>query len=167
MKAGAYKTTFDGLKKFKQAVEALSNTEVYVGIPSNENERKSKDEDEEPINNATIGYIQENGSDIANIPPRPHLVPGIKKASKDVSKELKKAGQLAFTNPGAVQKYYERAGIIASNSVKNIIQNQEGFQGLSEKTKKARKAKGAKGEKALIRTGQYRNAITYVVGDKK
>lgn len=165
MKPGSVKVTFDGTKKFQEAMKALSVSDVYVGIPQAENNRQDE-EDEGEMNNATLGYIHENGSDLAGIPARPHLIPGIKAVEKEITEEFKAAAKKAFTDPSAVLKHYNRAGIIASNSVKKIINEQTNFEPLSETTLAARKASGAKGDKALLRTGQYRNAITYVVGEK-
>ena len=164
MKAGGLKVVYDGLEKFKEALKLLSSTNVLIGIP----EQKSEREEDTPITNAAIGYINENGSDLNNIPPRPHLVPGIKKVQTEITEEFKKAALKAFSNPGAVVQHFTRAGIIASNSVKKIITSQDGFEEISEATKKARENNNFKGEKALIVTGQYRNAITYVIdeGDK-
>jgi len=165
MKAGGVKVVYDGLEKFKEAMKALSSIDVLVGIPEQKTERN--DEENTPITNAAIGYINENGSDLNNIPPRPHLVPGVQKVSKEVADEFKKAAQKAFSNPGAVLQHYTRAGIIASNSVKEVIQSQDGFQEISDATKQARENNNFKGDKALIVTGQYRNAITYVIDEGK
>jgi hypothetical protein len=165
MKAGELKVTFDGMKKFQDAMKALAVTDVYVGIPQEVSDQRQDEEGEEFMNNATIGYINENGSDLAGIPPRPHLVPGIKKVEKEIAAEFKQAAQKAFSNPSAVLAHYNRAGIIAVNSVKKIITDQDGFTPLSETTLERRKEQGFKGDKALIRTGQYRNAITYTVGE--
>ncbi|MFI5416190.1 MAG: hypothetical protein ACHQXJ_02430, partial [Nitrososphaerales archaeon] len=62
--------------------------------------------------------------------------------------------------------YYERAGIIAANACKKVINDQEGLKPPAPATLKARKyitASGFKGTKSLLVTGQVRNAITYVV----
>ncbi|MDD1617199.1 MAG: hypothetical protein LUQ28_12105, partial [Methylococcaceae bacterium] len=56
-----------------------------------------------------------------------------------------------------------KAGIVAQNSVKATITKGEGFEPLAESTIKARQRKGFKGTKPLIRTGQLRNSITYIV----
>lgn len=160
MKSGDFKVVFDNTAKFLEGLKVLS-TEVMVGIPSNNSERKEDEEQE--FNNAAIGYINENGSDVNGIPPRPHLVPGIRLVQKEISDEFKKAAKIAFTNPEQAKKHYVRAGIIASNSVKKVITDQLEFVPLSPKTIAARKLAGAEGTKALIRTGQYRNAITYVL----
>jgi len=166
MKPGSVKITIDGMKKFKESIEALSKFEVLVGIPQQANTRNELEDENQEMNNATIGYINEHGSDIAGIPARPHLVPGIQNVQKELAKEFKSAGQACFKNPDQVEKYFTRAGIIASNSVKKVITDQEGFEPLAFETIAARKRKGAEGTKALIRTGQYRNAITYVVEKK-
>jgi len=168
MKAGDFKVTFDGTKKFQEAMKALAVSDVYVGIPEESDERqvdRMAESGEAEMNNASIGYINEYGSDIAGIPPRPHLVPGVKAVSKEVAEEFKQAAKKAFNDPSAVLKHYTRAGIIASNSVKKIITDQEGFEAPSFFTLLQREREGFKGDKALIRTGQYRNAITFVVGD--
>lgn len=164
MKAGDFKVVFDGMKKFNDAMKALAVTDVKVGIPESTAERNSDEFDS--MSNAAIGYVQENGSDLANIPPRPHLVPGVKKVQAEVANEFKQAAQKCMDDPSAIVKHYTRAGIIASNSVKKIITDQEGFEELSFFTLLARERDGFKGDKALIRTGQYRNAITYVVEGK-
>lgn len=169
MKAGDFKVLFDGTKKFQEAMKALAVSDVYVGIPEESDERKvdrMQETGEATMNNASIGYINEFGSDAANIPPRPHLYPGVKAVSKEVAEEFKQAAVKAFNDPQAVLKHFTRAGIIASNSVKKIITDQEGFQDLSFFTLLDRERQGFKGDKALIRTGQYRNSITYVVGEK-
>lgn len=166
MSAGDLKVIFDGTEKFKKGLSALMGLDVLVGIPEQANERKEDDEEFDGMSNAAIGYVQEFGSDIAGIPPRPHLIPGVKKVASEVADEFKKAGALAFSDPGAVMKHYNRAGIIASQSVKKVINDQDGFTPLSDYTLAQREAEGFKGEKALIRTGQYRNAITYVVKGK-
>jgi hypothetical protein len=165
MKTGDFKILFDGTKKFQETMKALAVSDVLVGIPEQANERKAEDEFDN-MSNAAIGYVQEFGSDLAGIPPRPHLVPGVKNVEKEVAEEFKHAAQKSFSDPSAIVKHFTRAGIIASMSVKKLINDQTGFEPLSESTIAARKAEGFKGTKALIRTGQYRNAITYVVEGK-
>lgn len=164
MKAGELKVTFDGMKNFLKGLETLSRAEVLVGIPQDETERKDEDGND-VMNNATIGYINENGSDVNNIPPRPHLIPGIKAVQKEISEEFKKAGKAGLSG-GDILRYFNRAGIIASQSVKKIINDQTNFEPISDTTEAIRERNGFKGTKALIVTAQYRNSITYVVGDK-
>ena len=168
MKAGEFKVTKDNTKKFLDTMKYLAINEVYVGVPQEDNKRKEDNNDGEAakINNATIGYINENGSDLANIPPRPHLVPGVRAVKEEISEEFKKSAEKAFTNIAAAMVHLNRAGIIAVRSVKQIITSQEGFEEISARTAAARKGEGFKGTKALIVTGQYRNSITHVIGGK-
>lgn len=162
-KAGDLKVVYDGHKKFMEAIKALNTTDVKVGIPDSAPTRKDEEGGFDPQSNAAIGYIQENGSDLANIPPRPFLVPGVKKVEKEIAEEFKKAAQECFENPSAVIKRFTRAGIIAMNSVKQTLTAGEGFAELSESTLAARKAEGFKGTKPLIKSGQLRGSITYVL----
>jgi hypothetical protein len=163
------KVTSDFTKQFNDTVKRFRNDEVLVGIPEETSPRSDKDEKEEqPVNNATLLAINEFGSPVNNIPPRPVMAIGILNAKKEIAEEFKKAAIKALTQGlKAVDTYYQRAGIIASNSVKKAINDQEGISAPAESTLRARRAKGFKGEKALIVTGQMRNSITYVVrGDE-
>jgi hypothetical protein len=154
------KVTSDFTDNFNAIVKKFKNDAVLVGIPAEAKERK----DDEPINNATILAINEFGSAAANIPPRPVMSIGIRNAQDEIAKALKDAVIYALTKgKDALSIYYNRAGIIASNSIKKAINAQVGFDGPAESTLATRKARGFKGTKALIVTGQMRNSITYVV----
>lgn len=164
-KAGSVKVVYDGLAKFKEGIKALNTTGVLVGIPKSNGERQPEkgEDDFDNMSNAAIGYIQEKGSDIAKIPPRPFLVPGVRAVKKEIAMEMEKMAREAFNNPGAVYKRYNRMGIIAMNSVKRTLTKGDGYDKLSERTLAERKEAGFKGTKPLIRTGQLRNSITYVI----
>jgi hypothetical protein len=89
---------------------------------------------------------------------------GIRNAQADIIQEFRTAAvDVLSGNAKAVSNAYERAGIVASNSVKKAINDQEGIEPPSDATLKAREARGFEGTSALIVTGQMRNAITYVV----
>lgn len=149
---------------FLKLIDALKNTSVLVGIPA---DSKSRDEG---ITNAQLLAINNFGSPANNIPARPVLQNGIKSAQDAISEQLKKAGQIVLTKgQGAIDIYYERAGIIAAQSVKKAINDQD-FEGggqdnekPAKSTLRARKSAGFSGTKSLIVTGQMRNAITSVV----
>lgn len=154
------KITDDFTEKFNKVVKSFKSDAVLVGIPQDETERTGH----EAINNATILAINEFGSPMNNIPPRPVMSIGIKKAQEEIAEQFKLAVQKSFAQGiDALNTYYNRAGLIASNSIKKVINAQEGIEGPSESTLKAREYQGFKGTKALIVTGQMRNAITYVV----
>lgn len=154
------KVTSDFTKKFNDIIKSFKHDAVLVGIPEGQTTR----ENTEPINNATLLAINEFGSPANNIPARPVMSIGIRSAQEEIAKEFKKAAQNSLSQGfKAIDIYYERAGIIASNSIKKTINSQTDIAPPSEATLRIRKSKGFRGTKALIVSGQMRNAITYVV----
>lgn len=159
----------DFTKEFNETISKFKKDAVLIGIPELTANRKPGEEDEGKINNATILAINVFGSPANNIPPRDVMSQGIKDAQPEIAEQFKLAAQKALTvGVSALTTYYERAGIIASNSVKKAINNQEwpaepGNEKPAESTLKARKSKGFSGSKSLIVSGQLRNSITYVV----
>lgn len=154
----------DFTEDFNKIVKSFKDDEVLVGIPQEEAQRTN----DQTINNATLLAINQFGSPLNNIPPRPVMSIGIKKAQNEIAEQFKLAVQKSFSEGvDALPIYYNRAGIIASNSIKKVINSQEGIEPPAESTLAARKAKGFTGNKALIVTGQMRNAITYVVKGSK
>lgn len=166
------KVTTDFTKDFNKIIAKFKRDQVLVGVPAEESPRnagESKENEEQgPITNAALLAINHFGIDSLHIPPRPVLEIGIKLAQDDIAEALKNATIAALSQgASAVSKYYERAGIIASNSVKHVITDQIDIQEPAESTIAAREAAGFKGKDALVRTGQLRNSITYVVqGDE-
>jgi hypothetical protein len=158
------KVTSDFTKEFNETVSRFKKDSVLVGIPQEENSRK---DEEHQVGNAAILAINHFGSEEAHIPPRPVLTIGIRNAQDQISEEFKKAAQQALTKgASALSNYYERAGTVAANSCKKVINDQDGIKKPAESTLKARRyltKTGFKGTKALLVTGQLRNAITYVV----
>lgn len=152
--------TEDFTENFNQIVKQFKRDAVLVGIPEADTERK----EDEPITNAAILAINEFGSPLNNIPPRPVMAIGIRNAQDAIAEQFKLAAQGALSKGlAALPVAYNRAGLIASNSIKKAVNSQEGIEAPSDATLAARAAAGFKGTKALIVTGQMRNAITYVV----
>lgn len=160
MKKPGVSTTVDNTKQVLDALRSLTTKHTLVGIPMERDARSG----EGPMNNATIGYIQENGSEAARIPPRPHLVPGVAAVAERCADLMAKgASDTLSGNLAAFDVSLNRAGLVAVASVKNTIRAGEGFAPLSEWTIQNRVDVGFKGTKPLIWTGQYLNSITYVV----
>ncbi|MET3654086.1 hypothetical protein [Dyella japonica] len=156
------KMTKDNVSVVLRSIQQLASNEVLIGIPASTTERQ----DGEPINNATIGYIQETGSPVNNLPARPFLVPGVESAQKAATDELKKGASDAMDgNAQAADKALHRAGIVASNAVKAKI-NSGIAPELAHSTLAARRRRGRTGTTPLIDTGSLRNAITYVLRKK-
>lgn len=152
--------TSDFTKQFNDIISKFKRDAVLVGIPEDGKEREKDD----PINNATLLAINNFGSPANNIPARPVMAIGIRNAQDAIVEQFKQGAKLALSEGlSALSIVYNRIGIIASNSVKKAINSQEDIAAPSDATLAARKAVGFKGTKALIVTGQMRNAITYVV----
>jgi len=151
----------DSAKSILDALKTLANKDVLVGIPESKDERDDGD-----IGNAAIGYINENGSPAQNIPPRPHLKPGVRSVEQDFMPHLKSAARKALEGDaeGAVTSL-DRAGTVAANGVKRYI-TITGFTPLADATISNRLRRGRTGNKPLIDTGEYRRSITHVVRDK-
>jgi hypothetical protein len=154
--------TSDFTKQFNEAISRFKKDSVLIGIPASETER-----DDDEIGNAAILALNHFGSEEAHIPPRPVLTIGIRNAQDKIAEQFKLCAQSVLKKgPQALTTYYERAGIIASNACKKVINDQDGIKPPSDATLRARKyltKSGFTGKKALVVTGQMRNAITYVV----
>ena len=152
----------DFTKAFMSGIKSLKKYETLVGVPAEKSNRQ-----DDGINNATILAINEFGSPANNIPSRPVLTIGLRLASDAVTNEMKNAILVGLKKGGdAVLPFYERAGLIASQSVKNVINNQIDIEGPAASTLEGRARRGFKGNKALIVSGQLRNSITWVVKGK-
>lgn len=152
----------DNVQSILDALNTLTNKDVLVGIPEARDER----EGEGKFGNAGIGFINENGSPAQNIPPRPHLKPGVQAAETEFIPHLRTAALKALEGnaEGAVTSL-GRAGSVAANGVKRYI-TITGFIPLADSTIANRRRRGRTGNKPLIDTGEYRRSITHVVRDK-
>lgn len=154
--------TKDFTKTFQETIARFKKDAVLVGIPMEDNQR-----DGDAIGNAAILAINHFGSEDGKIPPRPVLSTGIRNAQADIAEQFKKTAKDALkVGISGLEAGYERIGIIASNSCKRVINDQDGITPPADATIKARKyltKSGFKGTKALLVTGQLRNAITYVI----
>lgn len=149
----------DKTKQILAAVESVTKSSVYVGIPATKAERT----DDAPIGNAAIGYIQEHGAPENNLPARPFLIPGVKAVRAKVAAIFKRAGQSAIEGRTLdVERGLNAAGMVAQVAVKKVIT--DGIPPpLSEGTLEKRRARGVTRETPLIDTGQLLNSITYVI----
>lgn len=162
--------TTDKTSDFEKIISKFKRDAILVGIPEVETTRKTNPlaDEKETITNASLLAIAQFGSPINNIPARPVMTIGLRNAQSEIVDQLRQGAKLAMTQGfSAIDVYYNRAGLIAANSIKKAINSQEGFEGPSDATLAARKAAGFKGTKALIVTGQMRNAITYVIRGKE
>ena len=174
------KKTKDNVEALLEKMRRLTDTEVFVGIPEEKGDRQ-----EGAMTNAQLAYIHEFGSPAANIPARPFIHPGIRKAKSAITAIMKKGAQEALSSKdkNAGMDVFEKVGMTARNFVVREITNPDpAFAPLKAGTVRARLRKTAAGRrklktltkdglkqwaqgniKPLIDTGQLRAAITYVV----
>lgn len=152
MKSGAV-VIFDNVKKVADSMTALVQNTVLVGIPQEKAPRKG-----EPITNAQLGYILEKGAPEANIPARPHLVPGVKDSQGEWLPRLHDATKASFEGrESGVINNLKAAGLIAVNAVRMKIQSN--IPPPNKPATIARKGSAT----TLIDTRQYLKAFTYVL----
>jgi hypothetical protein len=180
----AAKKLIDKLPALKLSLAALTKHDVLVGVPQDNTIRRKGE-----MNNATIAYIQDNGSPANNIPARPFMEVGIKNAQPNITDRMKKTATDIIKKQGIdadVDAGLTKVGMIAQASIRNAIN--EGIPPpLKAGTLKARirnrtAVKGAQMElasrgegneggtdlaKPLVATGQLRNSINFVIRSKK
>ena len=149
-------------------IKYMSQKSVYVGYPDNGGARQDDSSGKAPATNAQLAYIHEHGSPARNIPARPFLSVGVKNVEERAVKILKdEAVKLVDGKVSSIDAGLDKAGQVARDGVKRAITVGEGFAPLSDQTIKARERKGYKGKKPLIRTGQLRNSVSYVVRNRE
>jgi hypothetical protein len=178
------RVTKQNLDDVLAAVQALAKSEVLVGFPDSSTDRK-EDGEESGITNAALAYIHDNGEPSHNIPARPFMLPGMKRAEPDVEKYMSGALRAAMRgNVVAAEGQMHAAGAAARDAIKATIN--EGIPPpLSERTLQERARRGrvgadielrrrAKGQAPLlalatplIDTGQMRNATNYVIRKRR
>ncbi len=159
------KITKDRVPDILKAVRALTKQDVFVGIPASAADR----DDGGPVNNAQIGYLNETGSPSSNIPPRPHLVPGIKSVQDKIANQLKAAATLALEGArNDVMKQFGKAGLTAQAAVRKKITDglTPPLSDVTIQRRRNRSVAPRTGTKPLIDTSNYIQHITYVIREK-
>ena len=149
---------FDRAGDVMNALGKLATTSALVGIP----ESKTSRDKGEAVNNATLAYIHENGSDRAHLPPRPFLKPGVEKAKGTIDSHLKAASKAASDgDSNSIDREFNKAGQIAVNSIRGMFM--PGNNSWPEVKPATQRAKGEEKTTTLVESGQMRKAITYIV----
>lgn len=158
------KTTVDKVPAVLKSIQDMVAHKLLIGIPA---ENAGRREAGTPLNNAEIGYIQETGSPVNNIPARPFLVPGVAAVQDKAIKRLKKGASDALDGDAmAAGRALATVGLMAQSSVRNTI-NAGIDPPLAPATLAARRRRGRTGTKPLIDSAQMRNAVTYVIRKQK
>lgn len=168
-----------------KGISKLSLNAAFVGVPSEKTNRNSDEDEKQPMTNAALAFIHDNGSDAAGIPERPFMRPGIERAKPVIVAALKQGAKDALTG-GDPARSLNVAGIAAQSTIRGVI-NEGIAPPLADSTLRGRirnktSVKGAKVElaarakgespsvenaKPLIATAQLRNAINYVIRKNK
>lgn len=184
--------TKDGVADFFRGINELVTKDVLVGVPDSTTDRD--EEIAQPMTNATLAYIHENGSPAANIPARPFLVPGVQDKQDAIAKKLVAAANATIDGDSKkAMQCLNQAGMLGQSGARDRI-NTGDFEPLAPSTIANRHrsrgtasmrdsevqylkmigegmspeaAQEAAGIQPLINTGQLRNSLTYVVRDKK
>ncbi len=126
------------LPAINKAMKELADTRVLVGVPIETTKRTA-----EPITNAAIAYIQENGAPEAHIPPRPFLFPTVRTMKPVIINYLRRAGKNALAGDlDKAIKTLEMLGLAAQSAVRMKIINGP-FVPLAESTVRGRIARRA------------------------
>lgn len=180
--------TVDRLPGLLASLAELVRQEVLVGVPDSTADRER--DDGEPVTNATIAYVHDNGEPELNIPARPFMDPGIRAAEDPICRRLKSAADATLAgNKARADQQLAAAGMAAQSSIRSKINDgpppplapstianrhkQRGTKSMRPSEKAYLKmvaagadpgaAQDAAGIKALVNTGQLRNSINYVI----
>jgi len=134
------------IEQITGAIKKLARKQLLVGIPMETSSRAQSEwlnimlgGKSGTISNASLGYIHEFGSPARNIPPRPHLIPGVTKVLDEVKTKLTAAAKAALAgNTTQADAYLGQAGTLAVNSVQGVIRSGD-LQALAESTLAARR----------------------------
>lgn len=149
------------IQRMLNNLQNMAKNEVLVGIPESSSSRNNG-----AINNASLGYIHENGSPAKNIPARPWLIPGILDNEQNITQYLGRALNSALDgNDQEANKNLQYAGIEATNSVKTKI-NSNIQPSLSLRTLIARRKRGITRTNTLVDTAEFRNSVNWVLVKK-
>ena len=141
------------------ALDALENREVLVGFPSDGKPREKGD----PITNAELAYIHNQGSPANGIPQREFMEPGIREVETDITARMESTGRKALEgDKDAVEKGLSGVWLIAEAGIKSKIVAGP-FQALAPSTIRARQRQGMTRTEPLDATGQMLAAVTSVV----
>jgi hypothetical protein len=148
------KKTIDRSAELIKRVTELTSHDVLVGIPAEKTARPG-----EPITNASLGYIHEHGSPARNIPARPFLYPGVRKA-RVLAQELWRQGALdALHGTGNPMTTLNKIGLVARNSVVAAITDPEPpFVPLKPATIRARLQRTQAGRRKLSKIAKAATA---------
>ena len=136
------KVTKDNVKDLLKDLKALTDYQVLVGVPLETSARDVKGK--EKLTNAALAIIHDKGSPLAGIPARPFMKPGIAKVQNRINNYLASAARAKLDgDEGGMMTFLHESGLLAQNSIRNVIREGEGFAPLKRGTLLAKTRKRA------------------------
>lgn len=179
----------DNLERLSRDIEALAKSEVLAGFPEDTTDRTDDEDPGSNITNAAIAYVQDHGEPDRNVPARPFMLPAMEAVQDRAESILKQAAKAMLKadskdRDSLLSIYLTRVGLAIQAAIRKKIN--EGIPPpLSEATLRRRAARGRVGAmwelawrdagapastelaKPLIDTGQLRNAVNFVIRERK
>lgn len=114
----------DGAAQLAKDISFLTGNQVLIGVPEERTDREAGD----PLTNAALAYIHDQGAPEAGIPQREFMRPGIESVRDQLAARLGAAGR-ALTRPDIKPDQARRlcsdqlnaAGLIAASAVRKKI----------------------------------------------
>jgi hypothetical protein len=149
-----------GFDALKAKLAQIAKSEVYVGVPEDETERKKTTE----VTNAGLLYIHTHGSPLQGIPARPVIEPALE-ADDNKALITKKLGETAravlASKPSEAKTLLKQAGMEGSNAAKRWFTDSRNAWAADSAETIERKGS----DRPLIDTAQLRRSITYLVDE--
>ena len=149
--------------------EKINNAELLYILSHGVRKKAMRDEMQQNIDSgmkysaAHSLYIQEHGSPLWQIPPRPVLEPAIEDKKAPIAKQLREAAKAAIDgNLQGAENRLHMAGMVAENAAKGWFEDPK--NGWPPNSPKTIARKGS--DSPMIDTGEMRKAITHVIREE-
>lgn len=149
--------------------EKINNAELLYILSHGVRKKAMRDEMQANIDSgmkysaAHSLYIQEHGSPLWQIPPRPVLEPAIEDKKAPIAKQLREAAKAAFDgNMQGAENRLHMAGMVAENAAKGWFEDPK--NGWPPNSPKTIARKGS--DSPMIDTGEMRKSITHVIREE-
>ena len=149
--------------------EKINNAELLYILSHGVRKKAMRDEMQANIDSgmkysaAHSLYIQEHGSPLWQIPPRPVLEPAIEDKKAPIAKQLREAAKAAIDgNMQGAENRLHMAGMVAENAAKGWFEDPK--NGWPPNSPKTIARKGS--DSPMIDTGEMRKSITHVIREE-
>lgn len=117
-------TVRDNLSQLGEAIRALTDQDVFVGVPEDKDAREANGDT--GISNAYLSYIHNTGVPEHNLPARESLIPGIEDIQEEAAEILEEAAAQALEgNKAAVEAGLNKIGLLGQNAVRARFSNND------------------------------------------